>query len=379
MTAPIRVLHLSVVHKQDEPRIYERECRSLAQAGFDVVYLAPGAEDRTDEYGVRVMSLPVRPRARRWMSSREILAAVRDLRPRVVHVHDPELLTLFPLLKLFVPRLVYDMHEFVPEQVLSKEYLPLAIRPAVSKATALAQRTLAAFGDGVVTAHAHEDMLKSLGRRPRLRIVAPNYPRLSRFADAAPIPEFAADQRLRLVYIGGLARLRGCTVMLDVMERLRPDEAVLLLGGTFTSRDLEAETLARIAGGLHDRVHFLGRVPPPELPRYLASAEVIWIPSQPSVQLSRPSTHSKIYEGMAVGLAALVSDLPEKTSEVVRRERCGVAVAPDVEGHLAGVRRLLAERDDLAAMGERGQRAVREHYSWESVEGTLIDFYRRLG
>ena len=39
-----RVIHLSVVHKPDDPRIYERECRTLAQAGYEVMYLAPGAE-----------------------------------------------------------------------------------------------------------------------------------------------------------------------------------------------------------------------------------------------------------------------------------------------------------------------------------------------
>ncbi len=38
-----RVVHLSVVHPANEPRIYERECRTLAEAGYDVTYLVPGA------------------------------------------------------------------------------------------------------------------------------------------------------------------------------------------------------------------------------------------------------------------------------------------------------------------------------------------------
>jgi glycosyltransferase involved in cell wall biosynthesis len=375
MTPAVRVMHLSVVHKQDEPRIYERECRTLAGAGYDVVYLAPGTTDGRDEHGVRVMPLPVRVRARRWMDSGEVLAALYDLRPHVLHVHDPELLTLFPLLP-FVPRLVYDMHDYVPEQVLAKEYIPQRVRPLVSRVSAVAQKTLAACSNGVVTAY--EDMLASLGSRPRLRSVAPNYPRLSRFAGAEPIPELAADPRLRLVYVGSLSRSRGCTVMLDVMERLERDDAVLVLGGTFTSKDLEAETLARLRGGLDDRVVFLGRVPPPDLPRYLAAAEVVWMPSLPSVQYVRPNVETKIYEGLAVGLAALVSDMAGR-GEFVRRERCGIAVPPDVEGHLDGVRRLLAARSEIAAMGERGRQSVYARYSWESVEQGLIDFYRRLG
>jgi hypothetical protein len=95
------------------------------------------------------------------------------------------------------------------------------------------------------------------------------------------------------------------------------------------------------------------------------------------VQYSRPNVETKIFEGMAVGLAALVSNLAGR-GEFVHREQCGIAVAPDVDGHLAGVHRLLAQRREVKAMGERGRRAVTERYSWEAVEGHLVDFYGQL-
>lgn len=373
--ADIRVMHLSVVHGPDEPRIYERECRSLAEAGYDVVYLVPGATPHRDDVGVRLMPLPPRSRSRRWMSTREILAAVRSIKPHVVHVHDPELLTLFPLLRPLVPRLVYDMHDYVPQQVMAKDYIPSAVRPVVARVSDVSQRILATCGHGVVTAY--EEMLTLLGTRPQLRTVAPNYPRLSRFADPEPIPELAADPRLRLVYIGSLSRTRGCSLMLDVMERLRRDDAVLILGGSFASPDLEAEVRGRLEVGLDDRVVLLGRVPPPELPDYLAAAEVVWMPSLPSVQYARPNVETKIYEGMAVGLASLVSDMSGR-GEFVRRVGCGIAVPPDVDGHLAGVRRLLAMRRDIAAMGARGREAVQREYSWEAAQTGLLEFYASL-
>jgi hypothetical protein len=95
------------------------------------------------------------------------------------------------------------------------------------------------------------------------------------------------------------------------------------------------------------------------------------------VQYARPNVETKIFEGMAVGLAALVSNLAGR-GEFVHREQCGIAVAPDVDGHLAGVHRLLAQRREVKAMGERGRRAVTERYSWEAVEGHLVDFYSQL-
>ena len=370
-----RILHLSVVHKPDDPRICERECRSLAEAGYDVTYLVPGGDGTRDDHGVLRAPLPVRGRSTRWTSVAEIVRHLRARRPHVLHIHDPELLTLFPAVRAFVPRLVYDMHEYVPEQVAAKHYIPAAVRPLAGRTTALAQRGLAALGDGAVVVT--DEQLAALGERPALRAVLPNYPRLSRFLAAEPIPRLAGDPRLKLIYVGSLSRDRGCSVMLDVMERLAPDEAVLYLGGTFATPDMEAEARGRLAAGLRDRVELLGRVPPAELPRHLAAADVVWVPSVPSTQYAHPTVPTKLFEGMAVGLAALVSDLPGR-GELVRAEDCGFAVPVGLEGHLGGVRRLLADRQALTAMGARGREAVTRRYSWERLEGDLIDFYAEL-
>ena len=371
----IRVVHLSVVHKPDDPRIHERECRTLAEAGYAVMYLAPGAERGRDEHGVLLAPLPERGRSTRFLDSIEIAHSLRALRPHVLHVHDPELLTLFPAAKAFIPRLVYDMHEYVPEAVAGKHYIPETARPFASRATATAQKSLAALGSGVVVVT--DQQLEALGSTPTLRLVLPNYPRLERFAGAEPLPVLAADPRLKLAYVGSLSRGRGCALMLDVMEQLAADEAVLYLGGTFASPDMGDETRSRLAAGLDDRVKLLGRVPPAELPRYLAAADVVWIPAVPTVQYKYPTIPTKLLEGMAMGLAALVTNLPGR-GELVRLEECGLAVEPGVDGHLRGLRRLLANRETLPQMGVRGRRAVQRRFCWEVVAGDLVDFYGSL-
>ncbi len=371
----IRVVHLSVVHKPDDPRIHERECRTLAEAGYAVMYLAPGAERGRDEHGVLLAPLPQRGRSTRFLDSIEIAKALRALRPQVLHVHDPELLTLFPAVKAFIPRLVYDMHEYVPEAVAAKHYIPEKARPFAAQATATAQKSLAALGSGVVVVT--DEQLEALGSTPKLRLVLPNYPRLERFAGAEPLPELAADPRLKLAYVGSLSRGRGCALMLDVMEQLYVGEAVLYLGGAFASPDMEEETRRRLAAGLDDRVKLLGRVPPAELPRYLAAADVVWIPSVPTVQYAHPTLPTKLLEGMAMGLAALVTNLPGR-GELVRLEECGLAVEPGVEGHLRGLRRLLANRAELPRMGAHGRRAVERRFCWEVVAGDLVSFYGSL-
>ena len=372
----IRVVHLSVVHTPSDPRIYGRECRTLADAGYDVTYVAPGAPLGRDEHGIQLRPLPRRGRSRRWMSIREIVAELRLLRPHVLHVHDPELLTLFPVAKSFVPRLVYDMHEYLPEQVAIKPYIPSVVRPSAARLTAVAQRSLARFGDGVISAAPLQ--LRALGAKPVLRAALLNYPRFSRFAELSPRPELAADERFKLVHVGGLSEGRGLFLMLDVMAALDPDTPVVLyLAGRHADPADAKVVRARVEAESPGRVVLLGELPPDDVPGYLAAADVAWSPILRGPQFELPNVLTKIYEGMAAGSATLVSDFADH-GEPIRRERCGLAVPPTVEGHVDGVRRLLADPGECARMGERGRDAVRERYSWEAIEGHLIDFYAQL-
>jgi len=381
--ARTRVLQLSVVHAADDPRIFERECRTLRDAGFDVTYAVPAPVPGRVRSGVKLVALPQRSRRLRWTQWAPITALVARLRPHVVHVHDPELLTLLPALRPLVPRVVYDMHEYHSLDFASKYYVPEPLRPHAARAVAAAQRTLAGMVDGVVVVV--EEQLELLGPLPTLRVALPNYPRCSRFEHAVPLPELAADPRLKLVHVGSLTRNRGITVMLDVLQKLADHgpaddpsaDVVLYLGGRYYNPRFEAEVRARAADLGSDRVRLLGRIAPDDLPRYLASADVVWSPELATAQYQRPTVPTKLFEGMATGLAVLASELPGR-AELVGELACGLTVEPGVDGHLAGLDRLRADRPETARMGARGRQAVRERYSWEIIEDRLIDFYERL-
>ena len=136
----LRVAHLSVVHKPDDPRIYERECRTLAEAGYDVTYMVPGAPAGRDEHGVLLRAaaaarpqhaLPERRRDRPTLRAPAAARAARA-RPRAAHA--------LPGAQAFVPRLVYDMHEYVPEPVAAKPYIPGSCGRSRRSAAAVAQR-----------------------------------------------------------------------------------------------------------------------------------------------------------------------------------------------------------------------------------------------
>lgn len=369
-----RVLHVSVVHRADDPRIFERECRALADHGYDVGYLCPGAPHDERRDGVLLLSLPARPRAQRVLLWPDIVRAVRRAAPAVVHVHDPELLALAPVLRGLGPRIVYDMHEYVAQAVLTKYYIPASVRPLAARVVGAAERALTAHVDGAAAVVSRQ--FEALGARPAQRVLLPNYPRFSRFADPHAVPELAADPRLKLVHIGTLSPGRGVSVMLDAM-RVAGDGCVLYLGGVFPDPSYESEVRQALDGELGSRVRLLGRIPPARLPDYLAAADVVWIAGTGTAQYLLPANSTKLFEGMAAGLAVLTSDLPGR-GDVVRAVRCGVAVPPTLEGHAAGVLELLDHRDRLGELGARARNAVIERFSWEAIEGDLLDFYERV-
>jgi hypothetical protein len=180
-TAALRIVHLSIVHRPDDPRIFERECRTLADAGHAVTYVVPAPVPGGSPHGVDFWALPQRPRSRRLLNTTEILRAVRTLKPHVVHFHDPEILAILPVLRRLVPRLVYDVHEYHHLELAQKYYLPERVRPHAPKAAAAAQRTALRLVDGLVAVV--DDQFDDLGPRPALRVTLPNYPRFTRFAE----------------------------------------------------------------------------------------------------------------------------------------------------------------------------------------------------
>ena len=290
-------------------------------------------------------------------------------------MHDPELLTLFPAAKALVPKLVYDMHEYVPEAVAGKPYIPSKVRPAASQTTAVAQKSLAALGSGVVVVT--DDQLAALGSAPRLRLVLPNYPRVERFEGAEPVPELAADARLKLIYVGSLSRARGCTMMLDVMEQLEPMRPC----STSAARSTIRRSRRRRARGSPPAsptgsscwAASRRRSCPGTWPRPTWSGCPRSRTASTATRRSRPSSSRAWRRGSPRWSATCRGAASSSGS---RNAASPWNPAWRVTSAASGACSPTAQ--ELPEMGARGRRAVERRYSWEAVQGDLVDFYGSL-
>jgi glycosyltransferase involved in cell wall biosynthesis len=366
----LKVAHLTSAHMPTDTRIFHKECKTLVAAGYDVVLIVQG-EQPTVMDGVRLRPVP-RPagRGERFVRTTwHVLRAALDEDADIYHFHDPELLPVGFLLKARGKRVVYDVHEDVPRQILTKAWIPGLFRQLAGLAMEAAETAGAASFDGLVTA------TPAIARRfPEAKtITANNFP----FKRELAPPEAGSymDREPLALYTGSITEIRGLHQMLDAMAKLPPGlQARLAVAGMFSPPELQGAA-ARHPAWRH--VEFHGWVSREGLRDLSARARLGLVLFHP-VPNHVESQPNKLFEYMAAGLPVVASDFP-LWRELIGRSGCGLLVDPlDSEAIAGAIEWLLTHPDEAMAMGQRGQEAVLTTFNWESEAGKLLRFYDRL-
>jgi glycosyltransferase involved in cell wall biosynthesis len=200
---------------------------------------------------------------------------------------------------------------------------------------------------------------------------SPPVPRERRFHEAFDLP---ASQRV-VLYHGGLFPWRGIEQLIEAIRDV-PDATLVLMGYGILEPTLRAwEADPALAG----RVRVMGPVPPAELHAWVACADVVGMPIQGDTLNHRLTTPNKLFEAMAAGVPAVVSDLPGM-SAVVRDAGSGVLVDPtDVRAIAAAIRQILdLSEAEWAAWSQRCLAAAHDRYNWETQVERLLDAYTAL-
>lgn len=374
MTLDPFIAHVTTVHYRGDTRIRVKEVGSLAKRfSLPVVLVVQdgkGAEGGEGEARVIDSGAPPRGRlARMTLGAWRMWRTLRRLRPTIVHFHDPELIFLGLAMKAGGARVIYDVHEDVPRQVLRKDWIPWVLRWPVAKTVEVVETLFAGAFDAVVAA---TPRIAQRFPSPRTVIVQ-NFPIPEELQAEILLPY--AEREPAFAYVGDISESRAAREMVQALELLAPEtKAVLELAGGFSSPDLEQEVRA-LAGW--SRVNYRGWARRPQVAALLGSvrAGLVLLHPEPNYVEAYPN---KMFEYMAAGLPVIASDFP-LWREIVLPANAGLLVDPlDPQAIATAMEWMLAHPEEAEAMGRQGRKAVEERFNWRPEEEKLVRLYQRL-
>ena len=364
-----KVCHITSVHDSNDNRIFRKECRSLAKAGYTVSLVAPGLSRQED--GVTVVGIGPKSAnriQRMFCDTKHAIEKAATLAADVYHLHDPELLTYALKLKKMGKIVIFDSHENVTQQIMVKRYIPRLLRSFIAKLyfryeTFVCKRIDAVIIPGL-SSQTHDNYFA--GRAKCVAIVG-NSAREEDFLD-----DSNDRDRSYICCTGSLTYERGITHL--VKASYRADVPLVLAGGISSTylRELQEMPEFKI-------VSYLGKLPVQRLSEILGGA-FLGVSALLSVGQYKDMNvlPTKVPEYMLAGLPVLLQT-SKYNDDLVNKYQIGATVDPlDIDAFAYWIDWFQNNRDEACKMGERGRCLARQEYSWGNDESKLFELYHAL-
>jgi len=361
---------LTSVHPPFDGRIFHKEAKTLVKAGYDVVLIAQHSKEETVD-DVRIIPLP-KPRNRfermtrvMWKLFRLALKEKAD----VYHFHDPELIPIGLLLRLLGKKVIYDVHEDTPEQILSKEYIPKFLKKLISISFRIFENQSSKAFSFVITP---TDAI----RRKFLRYT-PNVVDIKNFISVKYAKTDSQREinhnGLTVIFVGSIYQERGIIEGIKAMNLL-PDLSLkfVLYGPVEDKFLLKLENLDKL-----ERLEYRWTIPYTKIIYRLKEADVGFICDCP-LKRHIEGLPVKLFEYMAAGIPVISSNFP-LWKEVIKKYNCGICIDATNPKEIANAIIYLYRNPKIRRlMGQNGRKAVLEEYNWEKESKKLLDVYSRV-
>jgi len=364
----MKVCHLTSVHHRKDTRIFFKELPALVEAGFQVsVVVADGKGDKQQlGYMVFDTGAPKNRLSRIFKSSKNIFKKALALEADIYHFHDPELLFVGKRLKKKGKMVIYDAHEDVPRQILSKYWINIVIRKLISALVEFTENNICKKLDLIITATPFI--------RERFLKINPNVVDINNFPihnSDNKIPEWESRKQ-EICYIGSITAVRGIFEMAKAMSEL--NNITMHLAGKFSPDDLRKKVIDT-SGWENIKEHgFVDRKDTLDIMNKSIAGLVTLHPIINYID----SLPVKMFEYMGAGIPVIASDFP-LWKEIIENNNCGICVDPLDPVQIADAILYIQQNPEKAKqMGSKGLQMVKEKYNWDSEKKKLIIAYNNL-
>lgn len=364
-----KIAHLTSVHTRYDTRIFRKQCATLALHGHEVyLVVADGKGDEVKD-GINIIDVGTMlgRLSRIFKTTKKVYLRALDLSADVYHLHDPELIPIGLKLKKCGKRVVFDSHEDVPKQLLSKPYMQPWFRTCVAALFAGYERFACRRLDAVLAATPHiRDKFISINSHV---LDINNFPMLGELDAMVPW----SDKRAEVCYVGGISAIRGIAQVVKSLEHLI-SPARLNLVGQFSEAVVGQQVKALSGWGAVEEHGQLDREGVRNVLGRSVAGLVTFLPMPNHVD-AQPN---KMFEYMSAGIPVIASNFP-LWRDIIEGSNCGICVDPlDPSAIAKAIDYLVSNPDQAAEMGRNGQRAVVERFNWDQEGKKLLQFYSDL-
>ncbi|MBA7533282.1 hypothetical protein ES705_25517 [subsurface metagenome] len=288
------------------------------------------------------------------------------LRAYIYHFHDPELIFIGILLKLFGKRVIYDVHEDVPKQILNKEWMGnVDIRKIAAFITNMIEQIGTFFFIRIIAATT--DIAKRFPENKT--VILRNFPILKLIDNTMPI-NYKKNKPV-IIYAGGLTKVRGIKEIVQAMDYIG-ERAELWLLGKWESEEFRYEC-ENLKGW--NNTKYLGFISLNEVFQYMKIADIGLCLLHP-IKNYITGLPVKAFEYMACSLPMVISNF-NYWQEVF--EECALFAKPyDPKDIADKIIYLLDKPNKAKKLGKKGRKLIEEKYSWEAESKILIMLYNSL-
>jgi glycosyltransferase involved in cell wall biosynthesis len=366
---------MTSVHPSNDGRIFYKECLSLKKANYEVFFVALNAKTEIRD-GVNIIGVKEASNnrfIRIFKGARQVYKKSLSLNASIYHFHDPELLIYGLLLHLKGKKVIYDCHEDVPADIISKKYLPKVVSFLFYLIYKLLEFVCVSKIDAVITVSPH--IVRKLKKINHHVVQITNYP----IVDNSRLTNLDSNIKLSkptIFFAGGVNALWMHENIILAIERLNREIQYIIAGPASQPYIGKLEHL-----NAWSKVKYLGVIKHSEVEYYynVSHIGIALMDYSKNVGWTEGTLgNTKLFEIMLSGLPIICTDF-SLWKDIVLKSNSGICVNPrKVEDIANAIDYLLNNAKNGRVMGINGRDAVLKCYTWETQESILLNLYKTL-
>ncbi len=374
------VFIMSSLHRWNDDRIYYREALSLKK-DYKVVICGVGNFYFKKIGNIEIYGVPERKKIyKRILSWLKLLRLALKIKASIYHFHDPELIIISIIIKILKKnsKIIYDIHENILSTIPEKIGIPKPMRKILLYLwpileTYFIKRNI----DYIVTAS--DDISLEYQKYKNKVVIIRNfaYSGFLKYGDSKIVEKKhnLYNDSLVIIYAGSLMRKKGVLEIVKAINHIKKYNVKLVLTNNFKNKTFEKE----VKKYENNQVIFTGRLPYKEVFRYLKMSDIGLACYHPiSNYINGIDRMLKIFEYMSVGLPIIISNFPT-WNNFIAKNQCGITVDPMSPKSIAkAIEWFISHPKEMKKMGDKGKKAVKEKYNWDTESQKLINVYRKL-